>query len=178
MIKGLTVRAKPASKIAHKLSAGLLIAAALLFATRFFIDRFVGIIDIFTIACITASVFLYTKYISSSYIYETMITDDGEPLFLVKRITGKKETTLCRVGFCEILSIKSETREEFKKHKTPPGVLKYLYTPTLFPQKIYRIQTRSAYERAEVVIECSDEFAALISEWAREAREAYLAWEE
>lgn len=170
MIKELSVRAKPANRKAHVISAACLIAAAVLFVTRLIVNRFAGIIDLGTIGCITASVFLYTKYISSNYYYETMITTDGEPLFLVRRLTGKRSTTLCRISFAEILSVKAESAEEFKKHKTPRGVVKYLYTPTLFPEKVYRIQMRSAYERAEIVIECSDEFAALISSWAKEAR--------
>jgi hypothetical protein len=170
MIKELSVKAVPHNRKAHVISAACLIIAALLFVTRFVITRFVGIVDVATVGFITASIFLYTKYISSNYYYETMISTDGEPLFIVKRLTGKRPTTLCRISFAEILSIKAESGEEFKNHKTPRGVAKYLYTPTLFPEKVYRINMRSAYERAEIVIECSDEFAALISAWAREAR--------
>ncbi len=170
MIKELSVKAKPANRKAHTISAACLIIAALLFATRFVIDRYQGLLDLAVIAFITASVFLYTKYIAPVYYYETMLSSDGEPLFIVKRVTGKRAVTLSRISFAEILSIKSESKEEFKNHKTPRGTVKYLYTPSLFPEKVYRIEMRSAYERAEIVIEVSDEFAAHISEWAREAR--------
>ncbi len=165
-----SVKAKPANRKAHTLSAACLIIAAILFATRFIIDKYVGIVDMGTLAFITASVFLYTKYISGVYYYDTVITEEGEGLFIVRKLVGKRSTTLCRISYSEILSIKKETRAELKTHKTPRGTAKYLYTPTLFPENVYRIQTRSAYERAEVVIECSDELADLISEWAREAR--------
>ncbi len=170
MISEISVRAKPSNRKAHIISAACLIIAALLFVTRFAVDRFQGIIDLGTIGFITASVFLYTKYIAPVYYYETMITTDGEPLFIIRRMTGKRGTTLCRISFAEILSIKKEEREEFKKHKTPKGTVKYLYTPSLFPEKVHRIEMRSAYERAEIVIECSDEFANRLSAWAKEAR--------
>ncbi len=170
MIKELSVRAKPQNRKAHTISAACLLVAAVLFATRFVIDRYQGILDLFMIGFITASVFLYTKYVAPVYYYETMISEDGEPLFIVKRVTGKRPVTLSRISFAEILSVKPETKSEFKNHKTPRGTVKYLYTPSLFPEKVYRIEMRSAYERAEMVIEISDEFASLISEWARDAR--------
>lgn len=170
MIKELTVKARHTNRKAHILSAVFIIAAALLFTARFIVHRYQGLIDLGTVACITACVFLYTKYISPQYYYETMITTDAEPLFIIRRTTGKRSVTLCRVSFAEILGIKGETREEMKKHKTPRGTVKYFYTPTLLPEKVHRIEVRSAYERAEVVIECSDEFATMLSSWAAEAR--------
>lgn len=170
MIKELTVKARHTNRKAHILSVVFIIAAAVLFTARFMIDRFQGVVDLGTVAFITAFVFMYTKYISPHYYYETMITTDGEPLFIIRRTTGKRSVTLCRISFAEILSVKKETRDEMKKHKTPRGTVKYFYTPTLFPDKVHRIEVRSAYERAEVVIECSDEFAEQISAWAVEAR--------
>lgn len=170
MITELSVKARHTNRKAHILSAVFIIAAALTFTARFAVDRFQGLLDLGTVALITAFVFLYTKYLSARYYYETMVTDDGEPLFIIRRMTGKRSVTLCRISFAEILSIKKETREELKKHKTPRGTVKYFYTPTLMPEKIHRIEIRSAYERAEVVIECSDEFASQLSAWAVEAR--------
>lgn len=165
-----SVKVVPQNRKAHVISAASLIVAALLFVTRFIINKYTGLIDLGTVGFITASVFLYTKYIASSYYYESMLTDDGERLFIIKKVTGKRATTLCRISFGEILSIKKETGEEFKKHKTPRGTVKYLYTPTLFPSFVYRIEMRSAYERAEIVIECSDELADVISNIAAGAR--------
>lgn len=173
-----SVKAKPNNRRAHTYAAACLVIAALCFASRFVIDKYQGVIDLFTIGFITACVFLYTKYISAVYYYDTVITDEGEALFVVRRVTGKRQSTLCRVSYAEILAVKKETREEFKKHKTPRGTVKYLYTPTLYPECVYRLETRSAYERAEVVIECSDELAALIAGWAREARESRFLEEE
>ena len=167
-----SVKAKPANRKAHTLSVACLIIAAILFASRFILEKYVGIVDLGTVGFITASVFLYTKYIAAVYYYETLITEDGEALFIVRKLVGKRSTTLCRISYAEILSIEKETREEFKAHKTPRGTVKYLYTPTLYPDTLYRIQMRSAYERAEVVIECSDELAALIAKWSLEARSA------
>ena len=131
----------------------------------------------FTIGFLTACVFLYTKYVSTTYYYETKIYDE-EALFIVRKLVGKRSSTLCRISYAEILSIKKESREEQKKHKTPAGTVKYLYTPTIFPSTVYRIQSRSAYERAEIVIECSDELAALIDTWASEARAARASEED
>ena len=162
MIQEFSVKAKPANRRAHTMMTAFLIVAAILFVTSLIMDRYVGVMRLFVLGFITAAIFLYTKYVSAVYYYEGFVTDSGEPLFVVRRLVGKRSSTLCRVAYREILSIKMETREEFRAHKTPRGTVKYLYTPTLYPEKVYRIQTRSAYERAEVVIECSDALAALI----------------
>lgn len=172
-----SVKVKPQNRKAHVLCVAFLIVAAILFATRFVVDKHQGIIDLGTLGFITASVFLYTKYVSAVYYYDTMSTAEGEWLFIVRKVIGKRSDTLCRIAYAEILSIKKETKDERKAHKTPRGTMKYFYTPTLFPEKVYRIQSRSAYERAEIVIECQDELAAMIGTWAREERER-LAREE
>ena len=169
-----SIKVKPSDRKAHVLSVAFLITAALLFATRFILNRYQGIVDLGTLGFLTASVFLYTKYISAVYYYDTVILDTGEALFVVRKLIGKRYTTLCRISYAEILSVKKQTREELRAHKTPRGTVKYNYTPTLFPNTVYRIDTRSAYERAEVVIECSDEMGALIGAWANEARAARM----
>ena len=94
-------------------------------------------------------------------------------MFVVRQQTGKKYTTLCRIALSEIVKIEKQTAEQMKAHKTPMGVVKYSYFPTLGPSVAYRITTSGRYEKAEILIESSDEFADLLASYSAEARELY-----
>lgn len=128
-----------------------------------------GIIGIFVVAFITAATFLYTKYVAAEYNYDIMIAS-GTPLFIVRQTTGKKTTTLCRIELSSIVKVEREDTAGRREHKTPSGYLKYNYCPTLMPKITYLITSASRYEKAEIRIEASEEFAALLRSYAEEAR--------
>ena len=107
--------------------------------------------------------------------YEIVFDSEGTPLFIVNQLVGKRMSTLCRIGLYEIVNIRCESGEEQKAHKTPAGVRKYSYVPTLFSDRVCRIYTVGKHERAEILIEVSDEIAAFLSDYAREARELMQA---
>jgi hypothetical protein len=84
---------------------------------------------------------------------------------------GKRISTLCRVALYEIVKIEKESYSEMKAHKTPTDHRLYVYLPTFLPGTVYRISTRSRYERSEIVIECSEEYADVLRKFVVEAKE-------
>ena len=73
--------------------------------------------------------------------------------------------------FYEIVKVEIEGAEARRSHKTPAGVKKYSYVPTLSPEFAARIYTSGRHEKAEILIEVTEEIARLISDYAKEARE-------
>ncbi len=135
-----------------------------------FISLYRGLVSLGSIILLASSVVLYTRYIAPIYYYDIMITDEGEPLFVVRQQTGKRQTTLCRIALYEIVKVEKESSDQRRKHKTIGGVKKYSYMPTLDPSESYRLTVNGSYEKAEILIEAGDEFASILSSYVVEAR--------
>jgi hypothetical protein len=130
-----------------------------------------GIVCLIGMVFLITAITLYTKYLSVEYYYDITFDSEGTPLFVVRQLIGKRQTTLCRIGLAEIVRIEREGVKERREHKTPAGFVKYSYLPTLMPEAAYRVITTSRYEKAEILIEISEEFASLLRAYSLEARE-------
>ncbi len=170
MISEISARAKSSNNKAKISFYILFLLAAALFASSFIIDRFSGIVGNVGLILLVAALLIYTKYMSPEYYYDITHDSDGAAVFVVRMRTGKRESTFCRIGLAEITKIERESSKERRAHKTPAGVRKHSYCPTMMPDFTYRIYTRSRYEKAEIIIEVSSEFAAFLTEYASEAR--------
>lgn len=175
MIRELSVHPKPSNNKA-KVAFYVTLAVAALGAVAYIILRAMeveksGLFGFIPLVAATAAVFFYSKYISPQYYYDVTFDSEGYAIFVVRQVIGKRNGTLCRIGLSEIYGVKRETPEERKAHKTPADHKKYAYLPTFLPGDTYRLITRSRYERSEILIECSEEFADLLSAYAAEARE-------
>ena len=169
--KATNNKAKNAFMVCFFASFAALFGAAA-FKSFVWVPQFIGMV------LLIASITIYTKFLSSKYFYEIVHDTEGTPLFIVNQLIGKRMTTLCRIALYEIAKIEGECAEERKNHKPRAGVKKYNYVPTLMPDKVFRIYTASRHEHAEIVIEISDEAAAMLVEYAREARELYQTRED
>ncbi len=136
-----------------------------------------GFIGLVPLVSVTVAVFFYNKYIGTRYCYDITFDCDRTALFVVRQVTGKRFSTLCRVALYEIMKVERETPETRRAHKTPLDHRKYNYIPTFMPDVTYRLVTRSRYERSEIVIECSDEFANTLRAYIAEARQISIQQE-
>ena len=80
-------------------------------------------------------------------------------LTVVHRV-GKRETTMCGIFLSGITSIERLTREQIRTVKPDREYARYNYCPTMGPDFVYLITYRTRSERAKVLIEATDEFAA------------------
>lgn len=175
MIKEFSIRAIATNTKARTAFSVCFFASFAVLAASTFLEHYSGVVGLIGLVLLVAAITLYTKYLSCSYYYEIVFDSEGTPLFLVNQLIGKRRTTLCRIGLFEIVKIECESSEEKKAHKTPSDVRKYNYVPTLFPDRVCRVYTVGQRERAEILIEVSDEIANLLSDYAREARELMRA---
>lgn len=175
MIRELSVKTTATNnkaKIAFvtSLTVGALGAVCYIILRAFSVEKS-GLFGFIPLIALTAAVFFYNKYVSSVYYYDVTFDSEGYAIFVVRQTVGKRQSTLCRIGLCEIQKMERETSAERRAHKTPADHRRYLYLPTLMPKVTYRITTKSRYESAEIIIECSDEYAELLSAYTKEAKE-------
>ena len=170
MINEISVKVKSTNNKARITFYITFVISIVIFAVSFLIDRFSGVVGNVGLILIAASILIYTKYVAPVYYYDIMHDSSGKAVFVVRVVTGKRQSTFCRIGLSEIVKIEREDIAARRAHKTPHGVRKYSYVPTLSPDVTHRIYTRSRYERAEIIIEASDEFVALLSEYSIAAR--------
>ena len=172
MIKDLTVRPKPQNNNAKIAFTVSLAVSAIGFAAYYAIERFRGIVGMLALFALVTAILFYTKFISPIFYYDVTSDSDNVPIFVVRQIIGKRQTTLCRIDLASITEIKKETKAEMRAHKTPSAYRKYVYAPTLFPPVVYRITVVGRYEKSEIIIECSEDFAEYLRSCAQEAAEA------
>jgi len=170
MIKEISARPKPRNNNAKIAFLITILISAIGFVTYFLMERFRGFVGMFALMMLVTAILFYTKYISPVFYYDVTFDSSNQPVFVVRKIIGKRATTLCRIDIADISSIAYEKRAEYKAHKTPRGLMKYVYAPTLFPPDVYRITVLGRYEKAEIVIESSEEFANLLLEYSKEAK--------
>ena len=169
-MKELSVRAIPQNKNAKIALLISFLLSVLGFVTYGIVDRYRGIVGLVALMFLVTAILFYTKYISPIFFYDLTLDGADNSLFVVRRIVGKRQSTFCRVDLADVVSVQREVREEYKRHKTPAGLLKYVYAPSLFPKEICRITVKGRYEKAEIIIEATEEFIEAIKEFSCEAR--------
>jgi hypothetical protein len=172
MIREFSVKPKPSNNKARYAFIASMLVSFLLLMTSTLVSSYQGIVSLLGILFLVFALMIYTKYVSPVWFYDITYDTDGVPVFVVRQQIGKRHTTLCRIDLGSIVSVRKESAAERREHKTPQGVVKYTYMPSLDPAVSYRITTSSRYERAEILIESSEEFAGLLTAYAGEARSA------
>ena len=171
MIREFSVKPKPSNNNARLIFVfGASLAFAFILLSTF-IPLYKGVVSLVGVALLSLALVVYAKYIAPIYYYDITFDSQGRGLFVVRQQVGKRQTTLCRISLHEIVGVEKQTAEQRRAHKTPVGVIKYSYLPTLFPSDVYMITNCSRYEKAEILIEVSDDFAEIIRSYSCEARD-------
>ena len=170
MVQEFTVHPKPQNKNSRIVFLILFLVSVLGFVTYLFMDRYRGLVGFASVLVLVLALLVYTKYISVEFYYDIALDSEGVPMFVVRQTIGKRQTTLCRLDLADILKIEKESASERRDHKTDYGVVKYIYAPTMNPPISYRMTVSSRYEKAEVIIECNDDFAHILKKYSAEAR--------
>lgn len=173
MIRPQSARLKPTNNKARNYSFIALMIAVVLTAVYMAIPVYKGVVGLLLITALVFCIFIYTKYISPVYFYDIDFDAYGVPIFVVRQVTGRRQSTLSRISLSDITEIKRETAKERDGHKTPKDFRKYVYCPTLMPEVTYRLTVVNRYENAEIIIEANEEYAAMLAEYIEEAKIAY-----
>ena len=170
MIRDLSVTPKAKNNNAKILMCVFFALSLVSLIVAMFISRYRGVVGMITLASLTTAILVYTKYVAVLFRYEIAADGYEEPLFIVRQTIGKKNATLCRVAAADISKIEKESAAERRAHKTPLGVARYVYTPTIAPSESYRIYVSSRHEKAEIILEISQEFADHLASVVSEAK--------
>lgn len=170
MIREFAVRPMPKNKKARTLFFILLSAAAATVIASYFLTSYKGIVQLGSLILLVSAVVIYTRYLGSVYSYEVTYDSDETPIFVVCQLSGKRRTSLCRVDLADIVEISLLSAEAYRAYKTEPGMKRYNYTPTLFPEEVYLMKVRSRTERADVFLELSAECRDTLLAYAATAR--------
>ncbi len=176
MINEFSTSPKPQNKNAHIACAVAMAAFAALTAAYMLMDKYRGVVGLAAITALTAGIYIYTKYMSAKYHYDITNSTEGQALLVVRRSVGKRDTTLYMTPLYRIQAVEMQTRGAAKKHD--PAFARHYFTPTFMPLTTCLITVKSRLESAELVIECSEDFANILSRYAAEERDREALEEE
>ena len=130
MIAPITINPKPENNKAKTFVAAFGAIGGLTFIFGTFAELYGGVISLVGMMLIIAAITISVKYIMSSFVYE--ITEiEGEWLFVVGQYSGKRYTTLCRIGLHSVVSIEKVSVKDKKKDERE--YTRYAYIPTMMP---------------------------------------------
>ena len=167
MISPFSINPKPENIKAKAAVAILGTLGGVIFLVSMQIPRYQGIVALFGMMFIVAALTISVKYILSEFTYE-ITESDGEWLFVVGQRSGKRYTTLCRVGLASVTSVEKIKRSD--DNGKSGEYLRYSYIPTLMPDSYYVMTVENRYEKAKIALQLTDGMADLLRTYAEEAR--------
>ena len=180
MISPFSINPKPENNKAKVAVAILGTLGGVIFLVSMQIPRYQGVVALCGMMLIVAALTISVKYILSEFTYE-ITESDGEWLFVVGQQSGKRYTTLCRVGLASVRSIEKKKRGEktddtgfIAKLMTPAfcryDYQRYFYLPTMMPDTYYVMTVENRHEKAKIALQLTDGMADLLRTYAEEAR--------
>ncbi len=113
--------------------------------------------QVLAFALVIAAVFLLQRYVLCEYRYIINDRDDGAADFLVYKKQGKNDVKVCHLS---LLSVTGVTKYAGTHKK---GAARYDYSQNLTDSK-YVVSALDGDRKIEVMIECDEAFARLVSE--------------
>ena len=185
MISPFRINPKPENNKAKVAVAILGTLGGVIFLVSMQIARYQGLVALAAMMLIVAALTISVKYILSEFTYE-ITESDGEWLFVVGQQSGKRYTTLCRVGLASVVSIEKKKRGEkddglyFADQRLANAFLRsnlihkehqrYFYLPTMMPDSYYVMTVENRHEKAKIALQLTDGMADLLRTYAEEAR--------
>lgn len=136
------------------------------------LPKYKGVVSLVAVIGLCVCVYLFTRYFLSEYVYSVNINSDGDAVFVVSRVTGKRSSTMCAVRLADFTEIKKLTKETKRQHTPRPDAIKYNFSPEYRPETVYVILTQSRYQKCEITITGTDELTSRLMEYAGYAKGA------
>lgn len=153
--------AKSKNGTARAVFLGLLGTSMLLALAAIISPVFSGIIWLFALISLTATIYVYNRYVGAEYGY-TVSDDYGSRLLIIDMRIGKTVRTMARLELNSLTEVRRMTGKEYREYKCEKGVMKYPYFPTMRPDEVYLVSIRSEHENADIFIEVDENFAAVL----------------
>lgn len=161
MIDKAFYSAKSKNATAKSVFLGLLGTSMLLALAAIISPVFSGVIWLFALISVTATIYVYNRYVGAEYGY-TVSDDYGSRLLIIDMRIGKTVRTMARLELNSLTEVRRMTGKEYREYKCEKGVMKYPYFPTMRPDEVYLVSIRSEHENADIFIEVDENFAAVL----------------
>ena len=152
----------------------LLFASAVLVAVSTFIPKYKGVVSLGAMLLLCATVLVFTRYYIAEFIYSVAVSNDGDALLVITRITGKRESAMCTLPVYSILSVEYKSGDAAKSYKLDPVSKKYNFVPDFKPESFYVIFAKDKGILSEIMIYGTPELAQRLKEYSLIERERKL----
>ena len=158
-MNNISMSARAKNKSALYMLIAFLIGAAAFSVLYIVMTVYRGVVGLAAMIFFIGAIFIYTKHVAVEYVY-SIANFDTSPMFTVVHRVGKREMTMCGIFLSGITSIERLTLKELRSVKPDREYVRYNYCPTMGPEYVYVITYAMRGEKAKVMIEATDEFAA------------------
>ena len=162
MANQISVSVRTKSNLARYVMLGLLGSSAIFTLASLNAKSYTGIWWTVTFCFVTATIYVYNRYVGSEYIY-SVNNDSGIPSFEITMRIGKTARTMARLDLYTITEVRKVSGQDYRAHKCEKGTLKYSYFPTMRPAELYLVLVRSPHENADVFVEINEELASVLT---------------
>jgi hypothetical protein len=167
MIDEAFYSAKSKNRAARSVFLGLLGTSMLFALAAIITPKFSGIVWFFALVSITATIYVYNRYVGAEYGY-TLSNDCGSRLLIIDMRIGKTVRTMARLELHSLTEVRRMTGKEYRSYKCEKGVMKYPYFPTMRPDEVYLVSFRSDYESIDVFIEADENFILALEPYTQQ----------
>ena len=167
MISPFFINPKPENNKAKAFVGTLGSLGGAIFIVSMYIERYRGVVALVAMMLIVAALTISVKYILSEFTYE-ITNADGDWLFIVGQRSGKRCTTLCRVGLAFVTSIEKKKRGEDKEKGA--DYQRFSFIPTLMPESYYVMTVEHRGDKSKIALQLTDPMADLLRTYVAEAR--------
>lgn len=167
MMPAISMSRRAENKRALYLLIAFLIGAVAFSVLYIVMTVYRGLIGLAAMIFFIGTIFIYTKHVAVEYVY-SITNFDTSPMLTVVHKVGKRETTMCGIYLSGIVSVEKLSGNEMRSVKADREYAKYNYCPTMGPDFAYLITYTMRSEKAKVLLELTDEFAAELQRLARE----------
>ena len=152
----------------------LLFASAIFVAASAFIPKYKGVVSLVGMLILCGAVLTFTRYYVAEFIYSVVVNNEGDALFVVTRITGKRESAMCTLPIYSILTVEYKSGRDAKSYKPDSVSKKYNFIPDFNPEAFFVIFAKERGVSSEIKIYGTPELAERLKEYSLIERERKL----
>ena len=152
----------------------LLLASAILVAVSTFLPKYKGVVSLGAMLLLCATVLVFTRYYIAEFIYSVVLSNEGDALFVVTRVMGKRESAMCTLPVYSIFNVEFKSGDAAKSYKPDPVSKKYNFVPDFKPEAYFVIFAKDKGILSEIMIYGTPELAGRLKEYSLIERERKL----
>ncbi len=124
-----------------------------------------ALIQLIATVCAAVSIFILSKFIIMKYVYTISENEDGTADLLVTEVSGKKNTTLCRVSLSDAVAFVKLSDGKLAEDERAKCEKVHNFCLDLFPKETYALIISDGDGRYAIKLQHDDGFAEAIKRY-------------